>query len=298
MINQQWLQTFLTLVEVGHFTKAAEKLYMTQPGVSQQIKKLEEQVRVALLKRTGKRFELTREGEILYRFGCQRKKEEEQLFGELGFDDPFKGECRLACSGAMATFLYPHLLKRQKECPELIVSIEAAPHYRIIENLLENTVDLGIVTQPPPSTNLCYESLGYESFCLVLPKGYSGQTPSFVDLCRLGFIDHPDGEHYADPLLSANYKKDFQGVRKIKKTGYVNQLSQILIPVAEGLGFTVLPETAVRQFEPQTALYLPKLKTSIRDELFIARKRHRALPKRYDWFAEKIEELIRTKLRG
>ena len=54
MINQQWLQTFLTLVEVGHFTQTAEKLYMTQPGVSQQIKKLEEQVGVALLKRTGK----------------------------------------------------------------------------------------------------------------------------------------------------------------------------------------------------------------------------------------------------
>ena len=76
MINQQWLHTFLTLVEVGHFTHTAEKLYMTQPGVSQQIKKLEEQVGVALLNRVGKRFELTREGETLYRFGCQRRQED------------------------------------------------------------------------------------------------------------------------------------------------------------------------------------------------------------------------------
>ena len=56
MINQQWLHTFLTLVEVGHFTKTAEKLYMTQPGVSQHIKKLEELVEVPLLNRIGKRF--------------------------------------------------------------------------------------------------------------------------------------------------------------------------------------------------------------------------------------------------
>ena len=88
MINQQWLHTFLALVEVGHFTQTAEKLYMTQPGVSQQIKKLEEQVGVPLLNRIGKRFELTRAGETLYRFGCKRKEEEDQLFSELQFDDP------------------------------------------------------------------------------------------------------------------------------------------------------------------------------------------------------------------
>ncbi|MRY60822.1 LysR family transcriptional regulator, partial [Parabacteroides distasonis] len=42
MINPLWLNTFKTLVEVGHFTQTAEKLYMTQPGVSQHIKKLEQ----------------------------------------------------------------------------------------------------------------------------------------------------------------------------------------------------------------------------------------------------------------
>ena len=91
MINQKCLHTFLTLVEVGHFTQTAEKLYMTQPGVSQQIKKLEEQVGVPLLNRIGKRFELTREGELLYQFGCKRSQEEEQLYRELRFDDPHKG---------------------------------------------------------------------------------------------------------------------------------------------------------------------------------------------------------------
>jgi len=77
MINQQWLHTFITLVEVGHFTQTAEKLYMTQPGVSQHIKKIEEQVGVPLLNRQGKKFELTRAGETLYQFGCKRRQEED-----------------------------------------------------------------------------------------------------------------------------------------------------------------------------------------------------------------------------
>lgn len=54
MLNQQWLATFVTLVEVGHFTHTANKLFMTQPGVSQHIKKLEEQVGVHLLLRDRK----------------------------------------------------------------------------------------------------------------------------------------------------------------------------------------------------------------------------------------------------
>lgn len=294
MINQQWLHTFLTLVEIGHFTQTAEKLYMTQPGVSQHIKKLEEQMGFLLLNRFGKRFELTREGGTLYRFGCNRKQEEDQLFSELQFDDPHKGECRIACSGAMATFLYPHLLQRQKTHPELVVAVEAAPNQRIIESILNNVVDLGIITQPSTSTELEQEALGFESLCLVLPSRYAHQPLGFDTLNTLGFIDHPDGSHYADRLLSANLGEAFHSVSKLKKRGYINQINQILLPVSEGLGFTVLPETAVRHFERQSLIYVAPLTFPIRDELFLVRKRHRALPKRYDWFERKIKELVRT----
>lgn len=293
MINQQWLYTFLTLVEVGHFTQTAEKLYMTQPGVSQQIKKLEELVGVPLLNRIGKRFELTREGETLYQFGCKRRQEEDQLYRELKFDDPHKGECRIACSGAMATFLYPHLLKRQKIHSGLVIVVEAAPNQRIIQSILQNVIDLGIVTQPSPSTELAYESLGFESLCLVLPSNCASSSLNFDRLKALGFIDHPDGAHYADRLLSANFEEQFHSMEKLNKTGYINQINQILVPVSEGLGFTVLPETAVRHFPCQSLLHVAPLNVPIHDELFLVRKKHRGLPKRYDWFERKIKELIR-----
>ncbi|MBF0193371.1 MAG: LysR family transcriptional regulator [Magnetococcales bacterium] len=292
MINQQWLHTFLTLVDVGHFTQTAKKLYMTQPGVSQHIKKLEEQVGVPLLNRIGKRFELTREGESLYQFGYKIKQEEDELFRDLQFDDPHKGECRIACSGSMATFLYPQLLKRQKVFPELVIAVEAAPNHRIIQALLHNTVDLGIITQPPPSSELAFDALGFESLCLVLPVSYAHQSLDFEKLSKLGFIDHPDGELYADRLLSANYAKTFHSIGKLKKSGYINQINQILIPVSEGLGFTVLPETAVRHFDQQSLLHIVTLKYPIKDELFLVRKKHRVLPKRYDWFESEIKDLF------
>jgi len=294
MINQQWLHTFLNLVEVGHFTKTAEKLFMTQPGVSQQIKKLEEQIGVPLLIRIGKGFELTREGEILYQFGCKRRREEQLLHRKLQFDDPYSGECRIGCSGAMAIFLYPHLLKRQKDHSGLVMDVEAAPAQRIIQSIQQNKSDLGIVTQTFPLPELAYESLGYESLCLVLPSCFASSLLTFDHLKMLGFINHPDGSYYADRLLSANFGEQFHSVGRIKKSGYINQINQILSPVSEGLGFTVLPETAVRNFPQQSLLYVAPLPVPIRDELFWVSKKHRILPKRYEWFKGTIEKLFRT----
>ena len=53
MLNPQWLRTFQTLVDIGHFTRTAEMLNMTQPGVSQHIRKLEQACGYNLLNREG-----------------------------------------------------------------------------------------------------------------------------------------------------------------------------------------------------------------------------------------------------
>lgn len=79
MINPLWLNTFKTLVEVGHFTQTAEKLYMTQPGVSQHIKKLEQACNCDLLSRENKSFELTEQGRIMYRYALKLEKDQEDL---------------------------------------------------------------------------------------------------------------------------------------------------------------------------------------------------------------------------
>ncbi|WP_306763859.1 MULTISPECIES: helix-turn-helix domain-containing protein [unclassified Vibrio] len=53
MLNQTWLKTFKTLVEVNHFTRTAEALFMTQPGVTQHIQKLEQACNTSLIIKKG-----------------------------------------------------------------------------------------------------------------------------------------------------------------------------------------------------------------------------------------------------
>ncbi|MDO6612187.1 LysR family transcriptional regulator [Shewanella sp. 1_MG-2023] len=290
MINQKWLTTFLKLAEVGHFTQTAEQLFMTQPGVSQHVQKLEQQLNVQLIQRFGKRFELTDAGMQLQQYGEQALKQQEQFLSDIQLDSPFIGECRFGCSGSLALWLYPHFIDYQILHPELSVSIEAGPNKRVIEQVFNNDIDIGIVTQFVSNPELEVTPIGDDNFCLIVPAAYKDNEISFEQLISLGLISHPDAKHYLQLLINSNFKTEQAG--SIPIASYVNQLNQILLPVAKGLGFTVLPEFAVNSFSQPECIFVAKLTHQVKEPLFMIRKKFRPLPKRYDWFIETTTALV------
>ncbi|MFT6927062.1 MAG: DNA-binding transcriptional LysR family regulator [Psychromonas sp.] len=292
MINEKWLLTFMTLAETGHFTLTAEKLNMTQPGVSQHIQKLEMQLKTQLLIRFGKQFEMSLAGQKLYQYGINNAHLQRQLQQNLEFDDPHSGECRFACSGALAMFLYPQFISFQTLHSNLTVALEAAPNKNIIKDLLDDKVDIGIVTQQLDSEQLQQLEIGNELLQLVLPATFKEQTVDAALLRRLGFINHPDGFHFFNKINHTNHLLDGKKATSIPIRGYINQLNQILLPVAQGIGFTVLPERAVKQFQQQQSLHIVPLANPVAEPLFLTKKRHRPLPVRYEWFEKKIITLL------
>lgn len=288
MINQKHLNTFMKLVETQHFTQTAEQLFMTQPGVTQHIKHLENHFGQALLQRYGKQFELTLAGEKLYKMGLKMQSLEQQLNEQLQSDNLYQGRCSIACSGTLANFLYPDFVTQQQAYPELVVLLEAAPNQKIINDLLSNEIDLGIVSVESAESQLTQELLGYEQLQLVVPA-HLQQEWDFTQLNKLGFINHPDGLHFVDKLFTANFSEQYKGQGSLTISGYVNQLAQILLPVAQGVGFTILPERAIKQsplFDQLQVLALPEV---IKEPLYLTQKRYRQLPARYQWFVDKIK---------
>ena len=84
--------------------------------------------------------------------------------------------------------------------------------------------------------------IGVEELQLVLPASVAvGDEFNFSDLNHVGFINHPDGLHFAERMFSENFNLDYKGPNILNIKGYVNQLQQILLPVAKGGGFTILP---------------------------------------------------------
>jgi len=293
VINQKHLNTFMKLVETKHFTHTAEQLFMTQPGVTQHIKKLEKHFNTLLLARYGKQFELTLAGEKLYQMGLSMRTLEAQLSESINHDDATRGICSITCSGALANFLYPYFVQQQSVYPQLSVFVEAAPNQNIITDLLSNNIDLGIVTRQTVHEQLKQTLVGYEELQLVLPASVDlNQDWNFAALNQIGFINHPDGLHFLEKVFSSNFTAEYKGLNSLNIKGYVNQLQQILLPVAQGVGYTILQKRAVQQFSQQQQLKVLPLTHAIQEPLYLTQKRYRQLPSRYQWFEDKIKHLL------
>ncbi|GAA0680320.1 LysR family transcriptional regulator [Marinobacterium maritimum] len=278
MINTTWLLSFCTLVEVGHFTRTAEQLHMTQSGVSQHVRKLEEQVGVALLVRQGKQFSLSEAGERLYAEAQDILLALSNLEQKVRLDSPYAGPVRLMSPGSVGLKLYPQLLSLQASYSGLTIDYRFAPNADVEDALAKGNIDLGFMTSESCSADLSCTPVGQEPLMLVTP---ADKDAAWDTLMALGFIDHPDGSHHASLLLGANYPQ-FQHCNQFSRRGFSNQIGLILEPVSLGLGFTVLPAYAVEAFHRPELISVHRLATPVSETLYLCVQRHRVLPKRMD----------------
>ena len=283
MINPVWLRTFCTLVEVGHFTRTAQQLHMTQSGVSQHIHKLEEQLEQLLLARDGKQFTLTQAGGRLYEQGRSILMSLSNLEQRVAFDPPHEGLVRIMSPGSVGLKLYPELIRQQQAHPKLVMDYRFAPNASVEKAIVQGEVDMGFMTRPSQLTDVACERVAQEPLLLVTPKDVD--TPNWSTLMTLGFIDHPDGAHHAQLLLGENYPQ-FQHSNEFTKTGFSNQIHLILEPVSLGLGFTVLPKYAVDAFQSSNLIKVHGLNHPVSETLYLCTRKHKARAKRVETVIE------------
>src|SRR5271166_6655167 len=149
MINLDRLRIFQAVAETQSFTRAAEVVHLTQPGISKHIKQMEEYYGVPLFDRLGKKVALTEAGEILFEAtreimaaitaAGQRIQELKGLRG---------GKLTLAASFPIGIYFLPGILATfRRQYPAVAVSLDISLHERIVARILANKVDLGLVSR-------------------------------------------------------------------------------------------------------------------------------------------------------
>ncbi len=292
MLNPIWLNTFKTLIDVGHFTRTAELLHMTQPGVSQHISKLESACGYPLIKRFNKKFELTVYGHKVYRYAVKHFEEESRLLQNLAHDEPFHGRCTIGCSGTFAWLIYPQLLSLQASYPELSIEVEATPNKGIFEQILNGNLDIGIVTKEPNAKYFSSRVIGSEILALVLPTSADDTLPINELLMTLGVIRHPDLIHYFNTYVAQakNTLLDQLDLESMATRSYINQIHQILVPIAKGIGFTVVPKWCVDLFAEKEHLKIIHTNQRVQDPVYLVTKLNSPLAKRYDRIIDIIKQ--------
>src|SRR2546423_8309608 len=172
-MDTRQLQAFCEVVERKSFSHAAERLGVTQPAVSQQVRALEQRLGTQLLDRSGRRVEPTEAGLRLYR-GAQRMLAlEEQVLEELAEPEgPLQGTLELGASTGPAAIVLPLLLcEFQRANPELRVELSVSDTQSVVELVADRRLELGIVGAARRHRSVAFEPFFRDAVVLVCPPG-------------------------------------------------------------------------------------------------------------------------------
>jgi len=188
LMDTRQLAAFCEVVERKSFSHAAERLGVTQPAVSLQVRSLEKRLGTRLLDRSGRRVEPTEAGQRLYRLAQRMLTLEDQLLEEVSSADAvgvLRGELALGASTGPGGTVVPVLLGEfQREHPELSVALSISDTNRVIEQVAERELELGIVGASPRHRGVVFEPFFRDEVILVVPPGhrFAGEEISLADL--------------------------------------------------------------------------------------------------------------------
>ena len=186
-MDTRQLAAFCAVVERKSFSQAAERLGVTQPAVSLQVRSLEKRLGAQLLDRSGRRVEPTEAGARLYR-GAQRLLAlEEQLLEEVAGDGAgeLAGELRLGASTGPAAVVVPLLLcEFQLENPGVKVALSVHDTHSVVELVAARELELGIVGAARRHRSVRFEPFFRDEVILACPPAhpFAGRTVTLDEL--------------------------------------------------------------------------------------------------------------------
>ena len=271
-MDTRQLAAFVTVVEKKSFSQAAERLGITQPAVSLQIRALEKRLGSQLLDRSGRRVEPTEAGKRLYRNAQRVLAAEEQLLDELSEGERVAGRFELGASTGPGGSVVPVLLAElARTYPEVSVALTVADTHRIVELVADRGLELGIVGFARRHRSVVFEPLFRDQVVLACPPGhrFAGKTVGLDDLREETLIVMQEGagvrEAFEDALRTAGTRlKDFdvrlelglqESVRTAVEAGFgITFISRSAIEAALAAG--TLSEARVDGLEPSREIYL------------------------------------------
>ena len=273
-MDTRQLAAFCAVVEKKSFSQAAERLGVTQPAVSLQIRALEKRLGVQLVDRSGRRVEPTEAGQRLYRNAQRVLAAESQLLDEIGEGERIAGRFELGASTGPGGSVVPIVLgELTRAHPDLSVALTVADTHRIIELVADRAVELGVVGFARRHRSVVFEPLFRDQVVLACPPGhrFAGKTVSLDDLREETLILMQEGagvrEAIEDALRAAGARpRDFdarlelglqESVRTAVEAGFgVTFISRSAIEAALAAG--TLAEARVKGLEPARDIYLAR----------------------------------------
>ena len=235
---------FLAVADELHYRKAAEKLFISQPGLSRQIKQMEEILETSLFIRNKKRVTLTPAGvflkaEVEFIINhLEVTKKQLKLVAEGDF-----GEIRIGFLGsAMQTVVPNLLLKLRDKYPQIKTSLDELSNNAQVNAILKDKLDIGFVRLARVPEELGIKTVFKDTFSLVLPKDHSITNDNFKNISQLAGEDFILFSQDYSPLYFDTVMSICEDAGFTPKVSHKSVHAQTIFKLVENkLGIAIVP---------------------------------------------------------
>ena len=236
------LEYFMAVCQELHFTRAAEKLNIAQPTLSQQIRSLEDEVGLPLFDRIGRKIALTEAGKIMLGH-CQRvfHEIEQARLAIRDLDGLERGALSIGSLLTCTNYLLPPAIQKYKQLYSNVeLSVFGLRAEEIEKELLENNLDLGITFLPAENKDIVAIPLYIEELSLAVPMDHPFANEQQIEMRALE--NEPTillPKNYFLRQLIDSYCSEI-GIA-LKPTLEMTTMESLTQMVSEGIGMTILP---------------------------------------------------------
>jgi len=287
------LTTFLEVAKLGNFSRAGEKVFLSQSAVSAQIRQLEQEYGARLLDRSGKKVRLTPAGEVLFEYGARLlalRDESMRAVSDQGTSP--RGMLAIGANEATCLYVLPRAFEEYRRLyPDVQITIYRNFSRKILERIQDGMIDVGIVTLPVKLPRVKVEKIFRDRLMLA--------TSPTNPLANLKTV--PVRVAAEQPLIfpKSGYTRQimdklFRPYRaELKIAMELPSIAMIKAFVAAGLGVSLISETFTRRESRSGEIRLVRLEhAELWRELGMIHDRNRTLPRAAVAFMELVRSGI------
>jgi DNA-binding transcriptional LysR family regulator len=275
--NLDHLHTFTEVIELGSFSAAADRMNLTQPAVSTQIRQLETRLGVRLIERVGKRATPTPAGAELL---IQTRRINEAVAAALdGMAPHISGAIGRVRIGTGATacihFLPPVLGELRRRFPALEVIVKTGNSSDILKQLEENAIDIGVVTLPAPGRMFEVTPLFRDEFVVLASQENAAQLASATPtlLARQPVVLYEPGAQ-TRRVVDDWFAKAGLHVKPVMELGSVEAIKEL---IRAGFGYGIVPGMAIHRRNADAGLVVKPLSPKLSRKIGLVLRRDKRL---------------------
>jgi DNA-binding transcriptional LysR family regulator len=270
------LQTFVRVIELGSFSAAAERLHVSQPAVSLQVRQLERKLGVRLVERVARRATPTAAGCELVKHARRIENAVAAALDEMStYASGTLGRVRIGTGATACIYLLPPALRDlRRRFPTLEITVTTGNTADVLKALAENTLDVGFVTLPAPGRMFEVTPVLEDSF-VAMTAADDDRLPTLVTpaaLAKLPVVLYAGGN--TRRIVDQWFARAGVSVAPVMELGSVEAIKEL---VGAGLGCAVLPGSAVRKTGERVPIVARPLSPKLQRKLGLVVRKDKSL---------------------